>query len=115
MSIDSNQRSTSSPTTSRADTARAGLAENAPANLAAMFFDRVRRSGDKEAFRKLDGDRWVSLTWNDTAAQVEAVAAGLLALGIAPEDRVAIASSTRYEWVLADLAIMCAGAATTTV
>ena len=32
-----------------------------------------------------------------------------------PEDRVAIASNTRVEWILADLGIMCAGAATTTV
>ena len=31
------------------------------------------------------------------------------------EDRVAIASTTRVEWVLADLAIMTAGAATTTI
>ena len=39
----------------------------------------------------------------------------MLALGVELEDRVAIASGTRIEWVLADLAIMCAGAATTTV
>ena len=32
-----------------------------------------------------------------------------------PEQRVGIASGTRYEWILADLAIMCAGGATTTV
>ena len=86
-----------------------------PANVAAMFFDRVRRSADAEAFRRLDGDRWVSTTWQEAAEQVEVIAAGLLALGIQPEDRVAIASSTRYEWILADLAIMCAGGATTTV
>ncbi|OBF94531.1 AMP-dependent synthetase [Mycobacterium sp. 852002-51152_SCH6134967] len=86
-----------------------------PANVAAMFFDRVGKSADREAFRRRDGDRWVSLTWREAAEQVEAVAAGLLALGIQPEERVAIASSTRYEWILADLAVMCAGAATTTV
>ena len=40
---------------------------------------------------------------------------GLLSLGIQPEQRVGIASSTRYEWILADLAVMCAGGATTTV
>jgi len=39
----------------------------------------------------------------------------LIALGIQPEDRVALASSTRYEWVLVDYAVMCAGGATTTV
>ncbi|AFM16455.1 AMP-forming long-chain acyl-CoA synthetase [Mycolicibacterium chubuense NBB4] len=86
-----------------------------PASVAGMFLDRVRESGDREAFRRLDGDRWISVTWQEAARQVEDLAAGLLALGIQPEQRIGIASSTRYEWVLADLAIMCAGAATTTV
>nr|WP_090273727.1 AMP-dependent synthetase/ligase [Mycolicibacterium komanii]CRL66606.1 AMP-dependent synthetase and ligase [Mycolicibacterium komanii] len=84
-------------------------------SVAAMFFDRVRKSGEREAFRKLDGDRWVSVSWKEAADHVEALAAGLLALGIQPEERIGIASSTRYEWILADLANMCAGAATTTV
>lgn len=86
-----------------------------PASVAAMFFDRVRKSAEREAFRKLDGDRWVSISWKEAADHVETLAAGLLALGIQPEERIGIASSTRYEWILADLAIMCAGAATTTV
>ncbi len=85
------------------------------ANLATLFFDRVAKSADREAFRKLDDERWVSVTWQQAAEQVEAMAAGLLALGIQPEQRVGIASGTRYEWILADLAIMCAGGATTTV
>lgn len=85
------------------------------ANVASMFLDRVQTSADKEAFRYLVAGDWVSATWRQTADRVEALAAGLLALGIEPEERVGIASSTRYEWILADLAIMCAGAATTTV
>ena len=84
-------------------------ATTTPANVAAMFFGRVRKSPDTEAFRKLDGDRWVSVTWQEAGEQVEQLAAGLLALGIQPEQRIGIASSTRYEWILADLAIMCAG------
>ncbi|MDN5895854.1 MAG: AMP-dependent synthetase/ligase, partial [Nocardioides sp.] len=43
------------------------------------------------------------------------LAAGLMSLGIEAEERVGIASTTRYDWILADLAVMCAGAATTTV
>ena len=85
------------------------------ANVASMFLDRVQRSADKDAFRYLVAGEWVSATWRQTADRVEALAAGLLALGIETEQRVGIASSTRYEWILADLAIMCAGAATTTV
>lgn len=43
------------------------------------------------------------------------LAAGLLALGLKPEERVAIASNTRVEWVLADGAVMLAGGANTTI
>jgi len=83
--------------------------------LAALFLQRVEKSPDKEAFRYLDGGNWVSVSWREAAERVQSLAAGLLALGVEPEQRVGIASSTRYEWILADLAVMCAGAATTTV
>ena len=86
-----------------------------PPTVGAMLLDQVKTSGVREAFRYLEGDRWVSLTWNETKERVYDLAAGLLALGIGHEDRVAIASGTRIEWILADLAIMCAGGATTTV
>ena len=84
-------------------------------NLALLFLNRVKASPDKEAFRYPDKDGWTSVTWKQAAERVEALAAGLLALGIEPENRIGIASTTRLEWILADLAIMCAGAATTTV
>ncbi|MEK8109982.1 AMP-binding protein [Micromonospora sp. M12] len=45
----------------------------------------------------------------------QAVAAGLHGLGVGQEDPVAILANTRLEWVIADLGIMCAGGATTTV
>jgi long-chain acyl-CoA synthetase len=84
-------------------------------NLALLFLHRVEASPDREAFRYPEDGKWVSITWKQAAERVEALAAGLLALGIAPEDRIGIASTTRYEWIAADLAIMCAGGATTTV
>ena len=84
-------------------------------NVAALFANRVAATPNKEAFRYPDRGTWVSSTWADTAARVESLAAGLLALGIEPEERIGIASATRYEWIVADLAIMSAGAATTTV
>jgi long-chain acyl-CoA synthetase len=55
------------------------------------------------------------VTWKQAGDRVSNLAAGLLSLGIQPEQRVGIASSTRSEWILADLAVMCAGGATTTV
>src|SRR5690349_19722275 len=77
--------------------------------------ERVSASGDREAFRYPVGETWESVTWKEAGARVTRLAAGLVAAGIEPQQRVGIASGTRYEWILADLAIMCAGAATTTV
>ncbi len=94
--------------------ARATL-ENRPQSVGRMFFDRVAATPDREAYSFPVGDSWESLSWRETGARVSTVAAGLIALGVEPEQRVAIASGTRFEWVLADLAIMSAGAATTTV
>ncbi|MFF7632110.1 AMP-dependent synthetase/ligase [Kitasatospora sp. NPDC008050] len=98
-----------------------------PASVAHLFLSRVEATPDDEAYRfpvpvdehAADGapgaEQWRSLSWAQTAVRVQQIAAGLMSLGIEPEDRVAIAASTRVEWILADLGNMCAGAATTTV
>ncbi|MDX2598694.1 AMP-binding protein [Streptomyces caniscabiei] len=98
------------------------LIENRPPSVAALFLERVAATPDGEAYRypvpPASGEGpsdWKSLTWAESAERVYAVAAGLIELGVQPEQRVALASSTRIEWILADLGIMCAGAATTTV
>jgi long-chain acyl-CoA synthetase len=93
----------------------AGFVDNLTQNFAVQFLDRVAASADLEAFRYPRGEGWESVTWRQAGDLVEKLAAGLLSLGIEPEQRVGIASGTRYEWILADLAVMCAGGATTTV
>ncbi len=84
-----------------------------------LFRDRVAASPDRPAFLHAvvheSGDEWVSVTWRELDEVVRELGAGIVALGVDPEDRVAIASGTRYEWAVADLAIMVAGAATTTI
>ena len=89
--------------------------ENRAPNVGRQFFNRVQASPDREAYRYPKGETWESATWRETGDHVTKLAAGLVALGIESEQRVGIASGTRYEWVIADLAIMSAGAATTTV
>ncbi|WP_228982546.1 long-chain fatty acid--CoA ligase [Streptomyces sp. DH12] len=96
--------------------------ENRPPSVATLFLERVARTPDAEAYRypvpSATGqgpDDWKALSWAQAAERVFAVAAGLVDLGVRPEERVALASSTRVEWILADLGVMCAGAATTTV
>ncbi len=87
-----------------------------PTSVGALLDWRVAQTPDTEAFRYPDGnDVWQSLTWSQTHARVEEIAAGLLSFGLGPEDRVAIAATTRLEWILADLAIGAIGAATTTI
>jgi long-chain acyl-CoA synthetase len=94
---------------------QASVITDRPASMAAMLLDRVAAMPDREAFRYPVGAAWESLTWGQTGDRVRHIAAGLLALGVRQEDRVAIAATTRVEWILADFGIMCAGAATTTV
>ncbi|MFF3938000.1 AMP-dependent synthetase/ligase [Streptomyces phaeofaciens] len=98
------------------------LIENRPPSVAGLFLERVSATPDAEAYRypvpAASGqgpDDWRSLSWAQAAERVYAIAAGLIELGVQPEQRVALAASTRLEWILADLGIMCAGAATTTV
>ncbi|MEU4114016.1 long-chain fatty acid--CoA ligase [Kitasatospora sp. NPDC028055] len=109
------------------DSGSADIVAGRPASVAHLFLERVALTPNAEAYRypasvdehAADGapgaEQWRSLTWAQTAVRVKAVAAGLMALGIQSEDRVALASSTRVEWILADLGAMCAGAAITTV
>ncbi|MFC9397325.1 AMP-dependent synthetase/ligase [Streptomyces sp. NPDC057027] len=94
--------------------------ENRPPSVASLFLERVERTPDAEAYRypvpaASGPDDWKSLSWGQAAERVYAIAAGLVDLGVQAEERVALASSTRVEWILSDLGVMCAGAATTTV
>lgn len=56
---------------------------------------------DAVAIRHSGGE----LTYAQLAAEVDEVAAGLLALGVEPGDRVALLCETRPEWTVCDLAI----------
>ncbi|MGW6541412.1 AMP-dependent synthetase/ligase [Streptomyces massasporeus] len=98
------------------------LIENRPPSVAGLFLERVAATPDAEAYRYpvpspagQGPDEWKSLSWAQAAERVYAIAAGLIELGVQAEQRVALAAGTRFEWILADLGIMCAGAATTTV
>src|SRR3712207_1272793 len=82
-----------------------------------MFLRRVAATPDHQAFARPTPDDagldW--LTWAQVGEQAKAIAAGLHTLGVGLEDRVAILAGTSLDWVLADLGIMLAGGATTTV
>ncbi|WP_432829280.1 AMP-dependent synthetase/ligase [Dactylosporangium sp. CA-092794] len=83
-----------------------------------MFLHRVAETPDRRALggpAPDDAGEPVWLTWRQVDERARAIGAGLTTLGIQPEDRVAVLANTRVDWVVADLGIMLAGAATTTV
>lgn len=58
---------------------------------------------------------WQDVTWADFRTWCHVTAAALLDLGIRPQDKVAIMSATRIEWVVADFAVNCVRAITATI
>ena len=81
-------------------------------NLPAMFFAQAERLGDKPfLWAKRDG-RFRSASWAAAARDVRRLALSLRSLGIGRGERVGLVSENRPEWIIADLAIMTAGAIT---
>ena len=59
--------------------------------------------------------QWHTMTWRDADRRVRDVACGLLSLGFKKEERGAILATSRPDWVIADLGILSAGGATSTI
>ncbi|MGZ4196672.1 MAG: AMP-dependent synthetase/ligase [Solirubrobacteraceae bacterium] len=77
--------------------------------LATLLPDAVARNHERIAVRQRAGTRWRDVSYAEVGDTVTALALGLIALDIAPGDRVAILASTRPEWTYADFAISVAG------
>ncbi|MFG2959872.1 AMP-dependent synthetase/ligase [Streptomyces sp. NPDC048291] len=77
--------------------------ENAEAEPGAVVLSR--KSAEDEG-------RWDHVTAVQFAAQVQAVAKGLIAEGLLPGDRIAIMARTTYEWTLLDFGAWAAGLVT---
>ena len=65
------------------------IIENRAPSVGHMFRERVQALPQGEAFRHPVGDGWESLTWSQTRDRAYALAAGLVELGVQPEERVA--------------------------
>jgi long-chain acyl-CoA synthetase len=81
-----------------------------------FFLKRVQASPDLPAFtfKPTYADagplnEWRTLTFKEFYQDARLVAFGLMNLGVKKGDKIAILSSTRYEWSLSDISIMGAG------
>ncbi|GAA1531692.1 AMP-dependent synthetase/ligase [Streptomyces albidochromogenes] len=79
-------------------------------SLADIPFDNAREApADPVIGRRQHDGTWHDMTAAEFAADVLAVAKGLVAEGLRPGDRIAIMSRTTYEWTLLDFAAWAAG------
>jgi len=75
-------------------------------NLPAMLAAQARQQGQHPAVRYRDGDHWIDMSYAAMNHSVQAVAKGLLDLGVKPGDRVGIMSWNRPSWSITDFAIL---------
>ena len=80
-----------------------------------MLLHRIAATPDNTAFSYPVGSGWKQVSWKQFGEQVRQVSMGLRAIGLQNEERVAILCHTRYEWVVADMGILGAAGATTTI
>ena len=78
--------------------------------LISTFLDTVAKHRKPAQFMRKTAGGWESISAERALADVESMALGLGELGIGRGDRVAILSENRYEWPVADLAIVGLGA-----
>ncbi len=84
-----------------------------------IYLERVRSTPHTVGFQYKPTYRdagpvgtWKPVTFREFNSECRLVSFGLMGLGLKPGDRVAIASNTRYEWPLVDMAILGASAVT---
>jgi long-chain acyl-CoA synthetase len=77
-----------------------------------MWNRRVAKTPTRAAFRFHDGGSWKPMSYTEADLFAREVAAGLVAAGLLPGDRVCLLSQTRVEWALCDVAILLAGGVT---
>jgi long-chain acyl-CoA synthetase len=78
--------------------------------LADIVFADERANGDLVLFQRRSAGSWRPVTARQFAADVRSLAAGFLAAGIQPGERVALLAATSYEWTLVDYALWTVGA-----
>ncbi len=78
-------------------------------NAADDVFDWAARDPDRAMFSRKGEGGWQPVTAVEFAGRVAAVAAGLIAAGIRPGDRVGLMSSASLDWAVCDFAIWAVG------
>ncbi len=81
-------------------------------NLPLLFFAQADKYSAMPFLWRKKESQWHSLCWHEVSEEVKLLSGGLQKLGLTAGDRVGLVSENRPEWLIADLAIMSAGAVT---
>ncbi len=91
------------------------MSETVFRSLVHLFQHQVEASSGLEAMSGRRDGQWYKLTWKETGQRVRGVACGLLSLGLQKGERAAILATSSPDWVIADLGILSAAGATSTI
>lgn len=80
-----------------------------------LFWTAIDKYPEVVAVRYRSGNGFTGMSYRQFGERVEALAMGLMALGLQKGDKVSLLADTRWEWVLADIAVLTAGGVTVTV
>jgi len=87
------------------------MAQFAETSMGAVFQNRVEQYGEKTLLLFKNPQKvWEEISWNQLNGMVRALGMFLIRRGVQPGDKVALFSPNRYEWWVADLAIISVGA-----
>ena len=81
----------------------------AAATLAKAFEQQAEKYKERAFLRDRQEGKWHDNSWSDIAERSARLRGGLLNVGLAPGERVAILSDNSPQWVVVDLAVLGAG------
>lgn len=79
-------------------------------SVAAIFQNQAAKYGDRACVAYKHEGSYTNISWNDMNTMVRGIGAYLLSLGVKKGEKIAVFSPNRYEWWVADLAILSIGA-----
>jgi len=82
------------------------MSQQTPKTLNEMLRNSVRLYGDRTAFKVKKEGKFVPITYKEFYNRVEKFGTGLLKIGIEKFDHIGLVSDNRFEWIIADMAII---------
>ena len=79
-------------------------------SIASVFHTQVQKYGDRAMLMEKEDGVYQAKSWREVAGEVKDLSLGLMSLGVAPKDRVALMMTTQANWAISDLAILSAAA-----